>query len=182
MISFSGKKVVVGIICVSVVAIIIIPLLRVPLVTAAFGLPLHLLLHQQQQRYLSLYYATTTTTTTAASRYRTTTTTRLYEHTNDPKIEVHLPDDNNNNNNDDDDDDDDFMEPGMMRVSEIKAELQLRKVLYEDCFDKESLIQRLQQARATGQADPKILETFNKQKLEETFSGKKKSAKPARCR
>ena len=72
------------------------------------------------------------------------------------------------------DDDEDETEPGKMRVSEIKAELDLREVAYKDCFDKESLIQRLQDARSTGKANPKILEKFNKQKLEETFDPSKK--------
>lgn len=57
-----------------------------------------------------------------------------------------------------------------MKVSEIKAELDLRKVDYSDCFDKESLVERLEEARATGKADPTILEQFNKQNLEQTFS------------
>ena len=71
----------------------------------------------------------------------------------------------------DDNDDDEDAEPGKMRVSEIKAELDLRNVSYADCFDKESLVQRLTKARKEGIADPSILETFNKQKLEGIFSG-----------
>jgi phage FluMu protein gp41 len=61
-----------------------------------------------------------------------------------------------------------------MRVSEIKAELDLRDVSYKDCFDKESLVERLLEARATGKANPKIIEKFNKQRLEETFDPSKK--------
>eukprot|EP00980_Cylindrotheca_fusiformis_P031041 scaffold25738_cov127-Cylindrotheca_fusiformis.AAC.1 len=60
-----------------------------------------------------------------------------------------------------------------MRLSEIKAELELRGIDYSDCFDKESMSARLQEARKGGIADPKILEKFNKQKLEETFNDKK---------
>ena len=45
------------------------------------------------------------------------------------------------------DDDDEDVEPGKMRVSEIKAELDLRGVSYADCFDKESMAQRLEEAR-----------------------------------
>jgi hypothetical protein len=71
------------------------------------------------------------------------------------------------------DDDDDIVEPGKMRISEIKSELDMRGVFYKDCFDKESLVDRLKEARATGRADPKILIDFNKKKLEENFSGKK---------
>ena len=65
------------------------------------------------------------------------------------------------------------VEPGKMRVSEIKSELDMRGIKYTDCFDKESLVERLQEARATGRADPSILNEFNKKKLEENFSGKK---------
>ena len=71
----------------------------------------------------------------------------------------------------DESDDDEDDEPGKMRVSEIKAELDLRKISYADCFDKESLVQRLTKARKEGAADPSILETFNKLNLEGIFSG-----------
>jgi hypothetical protein len=71
------------------------------------------------------------------------------------------------------DEDDEEVEPGKMRVSEIKSELRMRGVKFDDCFDKESLVERLQEARATGKADPEILNEFNKKKLEENFSGKK---------
>ena len=74
---------------------------------------------------------------------------------------------------DDDDDDDDEVPPGRMRVSEIKAELDLRGISYTDCFDKESLADRLVEARATGKANPEILDKFNRQKNEETFKGEK---------
>lgn len=65
------------------------------------------------------------------------------------------------------------VEPGKMRVSEIKSELDLRGISYADCFDKESLVLRLEEARATGKADPSILEKFNKQKLEQQFKDEK---------
>lgn len=71
------------------------------------------------------------------------------------------------------DDDDEIVEPGKMRVSEIKGELELRGIGFDDCFDKESLVKRLEDARATGKADPSILEEFNKKKLEENVTGKK---------
>jgi hypothetical protein len=70
-------------------------------------------------------------------------------------------------------DDDEEVEPGEMRVSEIKAELTMRGVTFEDCFEKDSLAERLMEARATGKANPDILNEFNKKKLEENFSGKK---------
>ncbi len=66
---------------------------------------------------------------------------------------------------DEDDDENEEIEPGEMRVSEIKAELDLRGVEYKDCFDKESLSQRLMEARVSGKADPKILEKFNRAKV-----------------
>jgi len=72
-----------------------------------------------------------------------------------------------------DDEFEEVVEPGKMRVSEIKAELSMRGIKFDDCFDKESLVERLEEARASGKADPKILDEFNKKKLEENFSGKK---------
>jgi hypothetical protein len=77
----------------------------------------------------------------------------------------------------DGDEDDEVVEPGKMRVSEIKAELDMRRVPYDDCFDKDSLALRLESARSTGKADPSILTDFNKQRLEETFSGEKAEIK-----
>jgi hypothetical protein len=71
------------------------------------------------------------------------------------------------------DDDDEIVEPGKMRVSEIKGELELRGIDFDDCFDKESRVKRLEDVRATGKADPSILEEFNKKKLEENVTGKK---------
>jgi hypothetical protein len=70
-------------------------------------------------------------------------------------------------------DEDEESEPGKMRVSEIKAELSMRGIDYMDCFDKESLVLRLNEARATGKADPSILKEFNKRKLEQTFNEEK---------
>lgn len=78
---------------------------------------------------------------------------------------------------DDDDEDEEEVEPGKMRVSEIKAELDMRRVPYDDCFDKDSLALRLESARSTGKADPSILTDFNKRKLEENFSGEKAEIK-----
>ena len=66
---------------------------------------------------------------------------------------------------DDDEEEEEVVEPGKMRVSEIKAELDMRGINYKDCFDKESLQQRLSDARATGKANPKIIDNFNKQKV-----------------
>lgn len=70
-------------------------------------------------------------------------------------------------------DEDEEVEPGKMRVSEIKAELSMRGIDYRDCFDKESLVLRLNEARATGKANPSILKEFNKRKLEQMFNEEK---------
>ncbi len=59
--------------------------------------------------------------------------------------------------------DEEEVSPGTMRVAEIKSELDLRGVSYADCFDKESLAQRLVHARASGTADPSIIDQFNSQ-------------------
>jgi hypothetical protein len=72
-----------------------------------------------------------------------------------------------------DNEDEEEVPPGQMRVSEIKAELDLRQISYTDCFDKESLVERLTEARATGKANPEIIDKFNKQKIEQTFKGEK---------
>jgi hypothetical protein len=74
----------------------------------------------------------------------------------------------------DDGEDHEPAEPGAMRVSEIKAELELRGVAYGDCFNRESLAGRLREARAEGRADPAVLTQFNRQKLEQTFEEAKK--------
>jgi hypothetical protein len=83
----------------------------------------------------------------------------------------------NDINDGDEDDDDEEVELGKMRVSEIKAELGLRGIGYTDCFDKDSLSERLKEARATGKANPEILENFNRQKLEDQFKEEKLEVK-----
>ena len=62
--------------------------------------------------------------------------------------------------------------PGQMKISEIKSELDLRAVSYSDCFDRESLELRLNEARCTGKADPSILDRFNKANEKATKEGK----------
>ena len=61
--------------------------------------------------------------------------------------------------------------PGQMKVSEIKSELDLRKVSYNDCFDRDSLESRLNDARSSGKADPSIIDEFNKRNLEANVKG-----------
>ncbi|CAB9507918.1 expressed unknown protein [Seminavis robusta] len=73
---------------------------------------------------------------------------------------------------DKDEEDEEEVEPGKMRVSEIKAELDTRGVAYDDCFDKESLDERLTAARMSGKANPELIDQFNKQRLEDQFEGR----------
>ena len=66
-------------------------------------------------------------------------------------------------------DEDEEVEPGKMKVAEIKAELSMRKVDFSDCFDKESLVNKLQEARLSGKADPSIIDEFNKKKVHYSY-------------
>ena len=66
------------------------------------------------------------------------------------------------------DDEYEEVEPGKMRVSEIKAELKLRNVDFDDCFDKESLAARLARARMQGKADPGLVDDFKQRIGEKT--------------
>jgi len=68
-----------------------------------------------------------------------------------------------------DDEEDEEVEPGKMRVAEIKAELSMRKVDFSDCFDKESLVNKLQEARMSGKADPSIIDEFNRKKVHYSY-------------
>jgi len=61
--------------------------------------------------------------------------------------------------------------PGQMRVSEIKAELELRGIGFADCFEKEELVQRLEKARSLGKADTSILDDFNRMMMEKNLNG-----------
>ena len=105
---------------------------------------------QKQQHHNNLNPLLFLPSTTKATTTTTTTTTQLYESIM---------------NDDGDDDDDEDVEPGKMRVSEIKAELETRGIDYTDCFDKESLANRLKVARESGKADPSIIDKFNKAKV-----------------
>ena len=69
---------------------------------------------------------------------------------------------------------DDDVEPaltGEMKISEIKGELDLRMVSYADCFDRQSLEIRLNDARSSGKSDPSIIDKFNKQNLDANIKG-----------
>jgi hypothetical protein len=48
-----------------------------------------------------------------------------------------------------------------MTLDEIKAELDLRSVNYEDCFSKKELVAKLGSARRDGKAAPDIFNSFN---------------------
>jgi len=94
--------------------------------------------------------------------FSTTSSSHLSMTQEEPHTKFNL----NDQENDDDfefesKEEEDQAEPGMLQISEIKAELQLRGVNYSDCFDRESLEMKLRTARATGKADPSILEDFN---------------------
>ena len=111
---------------------------------------------QQSTRTRQVPQTSPTTTTT------TTTTTR-WERTSAEEYAALQ----------DDDDEEEETPPGQMRVSEIKAELEVRGISYTDCFDKESLAERLTEARTKGQANPDIIDKFNRQKMEDTFKEEK---------
>lgn len=56
-----------------------------------------------------------------------------------------------------------------MTLDELKAELDMRGVNYDDCFSKGELVSRLVESRTLGRANPEILERFN-QDIEELGS------------
>ena len=69
----------------------------------------------------------------------------------------------------DGDSEDSFKSCMKMRVSEIKAELELRKISTEGLFEKEELARLLSESRRAGRADPSLLDEFNKKNLEKAF-------------
>jgi hypothetical protein len=48
-----------------------------------------------------------------------------------------------------------------MSIDELKAELDLRGVDYQDCVSKTQLAQKLIETRALGKANPNIIDKFN---------------------
>lgn len=48
-----------------------------------------------------------------------------------------------------------------MTLDELKSELDVRNVKYDDCFSKNELVQRLKDSRLSGKADPSIIDKFN---------------------
>lgn len=53
------------------------------------------------------------------------------------------------------------MKENLMTIDEIKAELDMRGADYTDCIARSELVQRLIETRATGKADPKMLDQFS---------------------
>jgi len=62
------------------------------------------------------------------------------------------------------DEDDEEVVPGKMKVSEMKAELDLRGVTSAGVVDRAELEALLLKARIEGKARPEILDTFNEQR------------------
>ncbi len=56
-----------------------------------------------------------------------------------------------------------------MKVGEIKAELDLRKISYEGLFEKEELAKLLAGSRRAGRADPSLVDRFNQQSAEQAW-------------
>ncbi len=54
-----------------------------------------------------------------------------------------------------------------MTLDELKSELDVRSVNYDDCFSKNELVQRLKESRLTGKADPSIIDKFNNLEIDE---------------
>jgi SAP domain len=63
-----------------------------------------------------------------------------------------------------------------MKVSEIKAELDMRGISHSGLYEKRELVHRLEEARALGQADPAIVDKFNKKMLETRVDPEMKAA------
>lgn len=98
--------------------------------------------------------------TTPIYRHPIVTSTQLCDSNDDDKPPIEVV-----TNLDYEDDAEKDVKPGKMRVSEIKAELDIRGIDYTDCFDKESLATRLRSARESGKANPSIIDKFNKAKV-----------------
>merc|ERR1712032_583600 len=65
---------------------------------------------------------------------------------------------------------DDYLEAcRAMKISELKAELDMRGVSYAGLFEKDELVTRLARARRRGEADPSLIDTFNKQSVEQAW-------------
>ena len=63
-----------------------------------------------------------------------------------------------------------------MKVSEIKAELDLRGISHDGLFEKSELARALALSRSQGRADPEILNQFNRQKMEKMMQDGEETA------
>lgn len=54
-----------------------------------------------------------------------------------------------------------LVDESKMTIDEMKSELDLRGVDYEDCVSKQDLLERLRDTRTLGKADPNIFNKFN---------------------
>lgn len=66
-----------------------------------------------------------------------------------------------------------------MKVSEIKAELDMRGIGYKGLFEKAELATLLATSRSQGRADPTIIDDFNKQTLERMVSDEPAAPTPS---
>lgn len=66
-----------------------------------------------------------------------------------------------------------------MKVSEIKAELDMRGISYAGLFEKAELATLLATSRSQGRADPSIIDDFNKQNLERMVSDEPATPTPS---
>ncbi len=56
-----------------------------------------------------------------------------------------------------------------MTIDELKSELDVRNVKYDDCFSKTELVQRLKDSRLSGKADPSIIDKFNTLEIDDSI-------------
>ena len=57
-----------------------------------------------------------------------------------------------------------------MKVSELKAELDMRKISYDGLFEKEEYARLLAESRSAGRADPSLIDDFNKASVEQAWA------------
>lgn len=56
-----------------------------------------------------------------------------------------------------------------MTLDELKSELDVRNVNYDDCFSKIELAGRLKESRLSGKADPSIIDKFNALEIDDNI-------------
>lgn len=65
-----------------------------------------------------------------------------------------------------------------MSVSELRAELDMRKVSYAGVLEKEELARRVAAARKIGEADPSMIDDFNRDRMERMMGADDAEKKP----